>query len=118
METPDERILTDHVGQGDERHALMVREVGANDGGLGAGVRRSLDLAAARSVIERFVESESTVEPELRESLEILGSRRWCDEAGQSRCVGGDDQVGRQTPLESKSGYTECPGTDSCLRGL
>ena len=66
METPDERILTDDVGQGDERHALMVREVCANDGGLGAGVRRSLDLAAARSVIERFVESESTVEPELR----------------------------------------------------
>jgi len=27
METPDERILTDDVGQGDERHALMVREV-------------------------------------------------------------------------------------------
>jgi hypothetical protein len=75
VETPDECILADDVGQRDERHALVVREVGADYGGLGLASWRRLDLAAARVVVERFVESESTVEAELRESLEILGGR-------------------------------------------
>ncbi len=52
----------------------MVGKEGANDRRPGRRAWRSLDdIAAARVVIERFVETEPAVHAEPRELLEVLG---------------------------------------------
>ena len=101
--------LAEDVGERHERHALVVGEVGADHGRARGGLRRSVDLAAARVVVERFVEAEPAFKAHAREPLEVLGRERRCDQARQCRGVRGNDQVGGQAALESKAGHAERP---------
>jgi hypothetical protein len=109
VEARDECVVADDVGHRHKRHALVVREPRADDGRPRHRVRRRVDVAAARVVIERLVEAEPALEPEAREPLEVFGRGGRCDEARERRGVGSNDQLGAQASLEAESRDAEGP---------
>ena len=93
--------VEEHVGQGDDRHPLVVRHVGADHRHL-----RAFGQALA-GVIERFVEAVGPEAAGPRELAEVAGRRRGIDHRGQRRRVGRDHQIVTEPALEAEPGHAE-----------
>ena len=87
VEPRDERVLPHDVGERDERHALVMREVRAHRDRplLRRGWRVRFDIAIAGVVVERLVEPVARVEAGLGQRLEILAAA-----AGDTRLARAD----------------------------
>jgi hypothetical protein len=61
VEALDEGIVSQHVGQGHERHALVMREEGAHDGRLCSSTGTGVGRRDERAIVHRLVEAELAV---------------------------------------------------------
>ena len=103
-----EDVVAEHVGERDQRHALMVSEEGADHDGRGLPSRRRrrrwLDRAA---VVDRLVEAEPAVQALAREPLEIPRRGRRIDQARQRRGVRRDDEIVGEPALQPEARHAE-----------
>ena len=90
-----------HVGERDERHALVVRHVGADHRDA-----RALGEARAR-VVERLVEAVRAPAARARELDEVARRRGGIDHRRQRRRVRRDHQVLAEPALEPEPGHAE-----------
>ena len=109
VEPRDERVPPDDIGERDERHTLVMREVRAHGHGplLRRGRRVRFDIAISRGVVERLVEPVASVKAGLGERLEVLRRGRRRHEARQGGGVRRDNEIRRQAALQAKARYAE-----------
>ena len=105
----DHPIGKERVGQGDERHAFVVSQVGANDDaghirrpGLRCGVR------VAICVVDGVKQSVLPLETDAGEPSQVGRARRRIDHRGQCRRVRSHNQLVAQAALQAEAGNAEC----------
>jgi len=101
VETVLHRSVVQDIRDRDQRHALMMRHVGAND-------RDVLALRQPRrGVIERFVVAERSASTRRGEASEIHGGRGGIDHRRQRRGVRCYHHFVAEPAFESQSGHAE-----------
>ena len=111
MESVDHQVARQDVGDGDQAHSLVVREVGLDDDS-GAGRRccrqGRLGLCGlARGVVHRVVEPERSRGSFGREAPEVLRGCRRIHQCAQRRRVGRHDELVRESALEPQAGHAK-----------
>ena len=118
MKPLDEDVVAEHVGERDERHALVMGEEGAHHHRRprrSSGARVDVARGAADS---RATRRTRTVRRGLRSASrsKFCGGRRGIDERGERGGVRRDDEVVDEPALQARGPARRTPGIDSCRR--
>ena len=97
--------VEEHLRQRQERHPLVVRHVGANDG------VRVTARQARRRVVNRLVEAELPLEALCREPLQVRARLLGRHHQREGRRVGRDDEIVREAALEAEARARRTRGT-------
>ena len=90
-----------HVGDGDDGHALVMRHVAAHQ-------RHSLPGGAAQGrEIQRLVKAEGPHRAQIGQLRQVVCRRLRIDHRGQRAGIGRHDQICLQPPLEAKIGHAK-----------
>jgi hypothetical protein len=101
VEPRPHRAVQESVGDGDDRHALVVGHVSAHD-------RDVLPLGQARArVVQRLVEAVTAARADGGETGEVARCRARIDHGCERRRVGRDDGVLAETALQPEPGDAE-----------
>ena len=101
MEARPHRAVEQSVGDGDDRHALMMRHEGAHD-------RDAFALGhARRRVIQRLVEAVAPLRADLGQPRQIGHRRARIDHRRQRGGVGRDDPLFAEAALQPEAGNAE-----------
>ena len=90
-----------HVGDRDDRHALVVRHEGAHDRAVRSGGH------AAAGVVDRLVVAIAAERAGRGQPVEIDHRLRRFDHGRQGRCIRRDDGVRAESPLQAESRHAE-----------
>ncbi len=101
MEALPHRAIEQGVGDGDDRHALMMRHEGSHDGDAFALGH------ARRRIIQRIVEAVATLRADLGQTRQIGRGGARIDHRRQSGGVGRDHPVFAETSLQPEAGNAE-----------
>ena len=101
MKAGAHRAVVKRVGERDDRHALMVRHVGAHDG------HRLALRETGRRVVERLIPAVSTTPARAGQTRKVSHRRVRRDHRGQRRGVRRDHGVVAEAALESQAGDAE-----------
>ena len=101
MEALPHHAVEKSVGDGDDRHALMMRHEGSHDGDAFA-LRH-----ARRRIVQRIVKAVAALRADLGQTRQIGRGRARIDHRRQSGGVGGDHPIFAETPLQPEAGNAE-----------
>ena len=101
MEPRPHRAVQQGIGNGDNRHALMMRHEGVD-------YRDAFALWKSRwRVVQSLVEPVAALRPDLSQTLEIGDRRPRIDHRSQSGCVGRDDFVFAEAAFQPEARNAE-----------
>ena len=111
VKTVHHSIAEQRVRERHQRHAGVVREVGANHRPAVGFVRVSLIVVVgrlARGVVDGVEEPVLSLEPRQRQPAQVGRAPRWVDHRGEGGRVRRDDQLVAEPALEAEPRDAEC----------
>jgi hypothetical protein len=106
MKPVDHHVAEKDVGDGDERHPLVMRQVGLDDGARASSDGRSVAglVRFPRRVVNRIVVAERPPSSLARQAPQVSRGLGRLQERGQRGCVGSNDELVGQPSLQPEAG--------------